>query len=340
SGSSRDSASRGGSSSRDSGGRGSSSNSSARGSSTSARGGSSTSGRGSSTGGSSSTDRMAFFANSMMQRYDKNGSGVLEKDEWKEFRTDPSPGDTNKDGKLTKDELTKWMSSRFGQSRGGDSSSARSGRGSSGGDSGRGRTSGRGGSGGERSGRGDSGGSRSRGGSSTPDTPDSYRFKTVGERLPEGLPDWFKDNDADGDGQIMMAEYAKKWDAKMLDSFDKFDFDADGVITPQECLDGIDEGAKYGVESSSRSSRDGRSSSGGDSERRSGDEKSSSASSDKSTSSSQYAKYLRTYDSNKDGVLEKKEWSKSRYIKEEFDQDGDGKLTLDELTKGFDKGKK
>ncbi|HIN94916.1 MAG TPA: hypothetical protein EYN03_04655 [Planctomycetes bacterium] len=49
---------------------------------------------------------------------------------------------------------------------------------------------------------------------------------------------------------------------------------------------------------------------------------------------------MRTYDSNKDGVLEKKEWSKSRYIKEEFDQDGDGKLTLDELTKGFDKGKK
>ncbi|MFP6671943.1 MAG: hypothetical protein VB857_11050, partial [Pirellulaceae bacterium] len=340
SGNSRDSASRGGSSSRDSGGRGSSSNSSTRGSSTSGRGGSSTSGRGSSTGGSSGTDRMAFFANSMMQRYDKNGSGVLEKDEWKEFRTDPSPGDTNKDGKLTKDELTKWMSSRFGQSRGGDSSSARSGRGSSGGDSGRGRTSGRGGSGGERSGRGDSGGSRSRGGSSQPDTPDSYRFKTVAERLPEGLPDWFKDNDADGDGQIMMAEYAKKWDAKMLDSFDKFDFDADGVITPQECLDGIDEGAKYGVESSSRSSRDGRSSSGEDSERRSGDEKSSSASSDTSTSSSQYAKYLRTYDSNKDGVLEKKEWSKSRYIKEEFDQDGDGKLTLDELTKGFDKGKK
>jgi Ca2+-binding EF-hand superfamily protein len=359
SGSSRDSASRGGSSSRDSGGRGSSARGSSSSSSNSSSSGRDSGGRGSSTGGSSGTDRMAFFANSMMQRYDKNGSGVLEKDEWKEFRTDPSPGDTNKDGKLTKDELTKWMSSRFGQSRGGDSSSARSGRGSSGGDSGRGRfsgrgdsggersgrgdsggeRSGRGDSGGERSGRGDSGGSRSRPGSSTPDTPDSYRFKTVGERLPEGLPDWFKDNDADGDGQIMMAEYAKQWNAKMLDSFDKFDFDADGVITPQECLDGIDEGAKYGVESSSRSSRDDRSSSGGDSERGS-DEKSSSASSDKSTSSSQYTRYLRTYDSNKDGVLEKEEWSKSKYIKEDFDQDGDGKLTLVELTKGFDRNKK
>ena len=339
SGNSRDSASRGGSSSRDSGGRGSSSSSSTRGSSSGRDSGS----RGSSAGGSSGTDRMAFFANSMMQRYDKNGSGVLEKDEWKEFRTDPSPGDTNKDGKLTKEELTKWMSSRFGQGRGGDSSSARSGRGSSGGDSGRGRTSsrgssggersGRGGSSGERSGRGDSGG-RSRGGSSQPDTPDSYRFKTVGERLPEGLPDWFKDNDADGDGQIMMSEYAKQWNAKMLDSFDKFDFDADGVITPQECLDGIDDGAKYGVESNSRSSG------GRDSARRSDnkdDGKSSSSSSGTSTSSSRYAKWMQTFDSNKSGVLEKEEWSKNKNIKEEFDLDGDGKITLDELTKGFDK---
>ena len=138
----------------------------------------------------------------------------------------------------------------------------------------------------------------------------------------------------------MMSEYSKQWNAKMLDSFDKFDFDADGVITPQECLDGIDEGAKYGVESSSRSSRDGRSSSGRDSERGSNDDKSSSTSSDKSTSNSQYARWMRTYDSNKSGVLEKEEWSKSKYIKEEFDLDGDGKLTLDELTKGFDKNKK
>ena len=277
-----------------------------------------------------------------MQRYDKNGSGVLEKDEWKQFRTDPSPGDTNKDGKLTKDELTKWMSSRFGQSRGGDSSSGRSGRGSSGGDSDRGRFSGRGDSGG-RSRGGDSGGrgrggdsgGRSRGGSSSqPDTPDSYRFKTVGERLPEGLPDWFKENDADGDGQIMMSEYAKNWDAKMLDSFDKFDFDADGVITPQECLDGIDEGAKYGADSSRRSSDR------GSSERSSDDGDDKQSSSEKNSSSnSRYAKWFQTFDSDKSGVLEKEEWSKNKYIKPDFDVNGDGKLTLEELSNGFAKKK-
>lgn len=132
----------------------------------------------------------------------------------------------------------------------------------------------------------------------------------------------------------MMSEYAKQWNAKMLDSFDKFDFDADGVITPQECLDGIDDGAKYGVESSSRSSG------GRDSDRRSDgkdDGKSSSSSSGKSSSNSKYVNFLKRLDTNKDGVLTQEEWSKSKYIKKEFDQNGDGKLTLEELTKGLEK---
>ena len=53
------------------------------------------------------------------------------------------------------------------------------GRGDSGGDSSRGR------------GRGDSGG-RSRNSSSGNTTPESYTFKTLNERLPDGLPEWFK----------------------------------------------------------------------------------------------------------------------------------------------------
>jgi len=319
--------------SRDSGGRGSS-----------GRGSSSQGGN--SSGSSAGTDRMAFFANSMMQRYDKNGSGVLEKSEWAGFRTDPSPGDTNKDGKLTKDELTKWMSSRFGQSRGGgDSGRGSSGRGSSDrgssdrGSSGRG-SSGRGGSdrgGNERgsSGRGGSQGGR-RGGDSNADTAESYRFKTLGERLPEGLPEWFKSNDGNGDGQIMMSEYAKNWNAQMLDSFDKFDFNADGVITPEECLDGIDEGATYGGAGGSSRGR----SSSNDKKDDGKDDTQGKSSSSKSTGTlSRTAKYvngvMEKYDTDKNGSLDKAEWSKNRWVKDSYDKNEDGKMTVEELTKGF-----
>ena len=320
----RDSSSRT-SSSRDSGSRDSGS-----------RGSSSRGGTSSSSG--ASTDRMAFFANSMMQRYDKDGSGVLEKSEWASFRTDPSPGDTNKDGKLTKDELTKWMSSRFGQSRGGgDSGRGSSDRGSSGrgGSSqasargGRDRGSSQGG------GRGSSQDSR-RGGDSKSDTAESYRFKTLGERLPEGLPEWFKSNDGNGDGQIMMSEYAKNWNAQMLDSFDKFDFNADGVITPEECLDGIDEGATYG--GTGGSSR-GRSSSNDKKDDRKDDDQGKASSSKSTGTSSRVAKYvngvMKTYDTDKNGSLDKAEWSKARWVKDSYDKNEDGKMTVEELTKGF-----
>jgi Ca2+-binding EF-hand superfamily protein len=281
---------------------------------------------------------MAFFANSMMQRYDKDGSGVLEKSEWASFRTDPSPGDTNKDGKLTKDELTKWMSSRFGQSRGGGDSARGSNDRGSAGRGGSSQGGGRGSSGRGSSDRGssDRGGSQrgSRGGDSNSDTAESYRFKTLGERLPEGLPEWFKSNDGNGDGQIMMSEYAKNWNAKMLDSFDKFDFNADGVITPEECLDAIDEGVSYGGGESSR----GRGSS--DNNKSDGRQKTdSSKSTDSSSGSSRYAKYangiMEKHDTDKNGSLNNEEWSKNRWIKESFDKDGDGKMTIDELTKGF-----
>ena len=42
-------------------------------------------------GGGDSGDRMNQFADGIFQRYDTNKSGVFEKDEWKNFRTDPTP---------------------------------------------------------------------------------------------------------------------------------------------------------------------------------------------------------------------------------------------------------
>jgi len=47
------------------------------------------------------------------------------------------------------------------------------------------------------------------------------------------------------------------------------------------------------------------------------------------------ANTLKEYDTNKDGALDKGEWCMYIFIKDSFDKNGDAKITLEELTKGF-----
>lgn len=63
-----------------------------------------------------------------------------------------------------------------------------------------------------------------------------YRFLTAAERLPQGLPEWFAGKDANGDGQVSMAEYARSWTDAVAAEFARYDLNNDGLITPQECL--------------------------------------------------------------------------------------------------------
>ncbi len=63
-----------------------------------------------------------------------------------------------------------------------------------------------------------------------------YRIRTVEERLPAGLPTWFRDRDADGDGQVMMAEFATDWTDELAGEFSRLDRNGDAIITPEECL--------------------------------------------------------------------------------------------------------
>ena len=60
-------------------------------------------------------------------------------------------------------------------------------------------------------------------------------FRSASERLPEGLPDFFR-QDADGDGQIEMWEYATTWSEAKAAEFASWDLNGDGIITPEECL--------------------------------------------------------------------------------------------------------
>jgi hypothetical protein len=64
----------------------------------------------------------------------------------------------------------------------------------------------------------------------------AIRFLTPHERLPKELPDWFKTRDADGDGQISMAEFAADWTPAKVAEFLRLDLNNDGIITPDEFL--------------------------------------------------------------------------------------------------------
>lgn len=179
---------------------------------------------GSSSGGppsSTDLDRFKRYAEGMMKQYDKNKDGMLQKDEWSEMRGDPAASDTNKDSVLTLDELTARMAN-YSTGRSDSQGDPR-----------------------DRSGRsGDS--------SKSDDATKTYRMLSATERLPKGLPDWFTRNDADGDGQILMAEYTAAWSEAMALEFARIDANGDGVITPAECL-AAEGSKKSGSSSSSRS---------------------------------------------------------------------------------------
>jgi Ca2+-binding EF-hand superfamily protein len=73
-------------------------------------------------------------------------------------------------------------------------------------------------------------------GAASASVPKGLRFLRPGERLPKGLPDWFKPRDANGDGQVSMGEFAAEWTPAKETDFLRLDRNGDGMITPDECL--------------------------------------------------------------------------------------------------------
>jgi hypothetical protein len=163
------------------------------------------------------------------------------------------------------------------------------------------------------------------------------------ERLPEGLPEWYRSRDTNTDGQIRMSEFsASQWTEKTLSEYYQFDLNRDGVITPAECLAAVEKGAvASGGSSSSRGSSRSRS---GDSARSDDDRASGSDSDSKPESGGgeidpRYMKYavgkMKESDFNKDGVLTKEEWSRSSTYNDAMDADKDGRLTPTEFARAL-----
>jgi len=149
----------------------------------------------------------------MIKSKDKDGNLVLEKDkgEMDELGITLRKADANADGKITVDEVMATLGNYSAQ-RGSDAGSAAT-------SSPAATTAMASGS-----------GTVSTGGRK------SYRAKTPAERLPGDIPSWFTRSDENGDGQVLMAEYATAWTTSKVSEFAKYDLNGDGVITAKECM--------------------------------------------------------------------------------------------------------
>jgi Ca2+-binding EF-hand superfamily protein len=270
-------------------------------------------------------------ADERMRRFDRNSDGAIDESEYKESKWgEPlSQWDRNKDSKLTREEVASRYARRRelrdtkGQGQEGDK---------------------RGGNDGNRGGQNNQ--AEEKKGSTRPfEKQASYRItdSTGAAPRPAGVPEWFIRDDTNGDNQVSMNEFARKWDAATLEDFYKFDTNQDGYITAKECLAGVKKGYLKGSSSSgasSSSSPTASASAGGDASgsasNGTGSPMAAAASSPAASSGANsdpnfaFAKRrIDKADKDKNGFLTPDEWSESTKFAD-VDKNGNGQIDIEE----------
>jgi hypothetical protein len=187
------------------------------------RGNSSSSGGASSASSTVAGMNMEDYARSLIKKYDKNGNMMLEADEQAALRGPAAAADADGDRVITLNELVAKLS--------GGSSTSSTGAGST---VSKNEKSMSDGSKDVRAKRVFTGTAGGRSAGSDSDKRSTYRFAPASERLPSGLPSWFKSRDKNGDGQVSMSEYSRTWSQRLVDEFRRYDANDDGIITPKE----------------------------------------------------------------------------------------------------------
>jgi EF hand len=197
---------------------------------------------------------MSDYAKSLVKQHDKNGDMMLDEAERRELRGPAASADLNDDGTITIDEIVARLSNRGlpSATRGTEDRGARRSETESAERAAPERRSLFGSGRGERRDRASGDESRGSGEAATShrvlrgtawgagadgeakDQRRSYRFTPAAEKLPSGLPGWFKSRDANGDGQVAMSEYARSWSARLVAEFRRYDTNDDGIITAKE----------------------------------------------------------------------------------------------------------
>lgn len=237
-------------------------------------------------------------------RYDRNRNGVLEKNELSSrFSGNPMDFDRNKDERLTEGELAV----RYARRREYAEDESR-----------------------ERDRRRDRGNDRRE----EVEMPDvyggrkSYRI-SGGSKLPEGLPGFFTDKDANQDGQVEMAEFAGKWDESTVAEFFKSDLNRDGVITASEAVEAVERGETTTV-SGSGTTMASTSSSSGESSSSSNAAPAGPVGKPDEKMISYAERIIGRYDANEDKKLVASEWKKMLMSPAAADANRDGAITVTE----------
>ena len=55
-------------------------------------------------------------------------------------------------------------------------------------------------------------------------------------KLPDGLPVWFVESDIDLDGQVLLSEFLRSRPEAMTSEFERYDYNADGIVTAHESV--------------------------------------------------------------------------------------------------------
>lgn len=188
----------------------------------------------------SAPTKVVRYAERLLEKYDLNRDGVLQKDEWMALHGHPELIDTNRDGNISLEEMSNWVSDYGRRKRLGTqlepapaaeqvvnaTTPAQA-----------------------------SPtqtkpeailGSAEEASAAAPTSPAAAlangerrrdsKFFVPSNRLPAGLPDWFIAKDIDGDGQLTVGEYSPTSNSQELADFAKLDANGDGLMTAKECV--------------------------------------------------------------------------------------------------------
>jgi len=179
--------------------------------------------------------KVGRYAARLLLRLDRDRNGLLEAGEWPPALGSFAAADTNADGHVSAAELAQWIWNRGRSHRlrppPQPDETAPDGAAPGVGNGPRDRET--------PIPRGSSGAGNASPGGSAPDLRQGKRFYVADPRLPQGLPPWFIERDADGDGQLTLSEFSSGDVSGIPGGFESYDLNHDGILTAEEYMAAI-----------------------------------------------------------------------------------------------------